>query len=758
VIACAAPAPALATSLAAPATTDRVCHARALGASAAVRTQDVTARGTGVVRSVLRAAGDWDVGVFDARTGRFVAGAAGPGGDEVAEGYARAGQRLRVLACRRPGAATRADVRTSTIAMPAESGSARPVQVVRVSVPTPAAQDRLARLRLDPAEAGRPGAVDVVLHDARDSARLRASGLRFEVRTRDLGAAERRNARADRRYAQATTRSSLPSTRDGYRHLADYEAELKRLALAHPGLVKLIVLPHRSLQGRQVLGVEIARDVNVPRGQPVNLQLGVHHAREWPAGELPMEWARDLVKGYGVDPRITRLVDATRTIVVPIVNPDGFTLSREWPTDLGIELDVAGLGYRYKRRNCRIVDGAIPAPGQCESLANRRRGVDPNRNYGGYWGGPGASVSRSDDTYRGPGPFSEPEVQNVRELVSSNQVTTLLTHHTYGNLVLRPPGIRSAPEPPDERLLALLGDAMAAHNGYASGPGYGLYDAAGTTEDWSYGATGALSFTFEHGASQFHPPFAEVVGQYARNREAFFESLESTASRTHHAVARGQARPGTVLRVRKEFDATTAPVLLSDFSGVTSPARTFHDVLTSTMTVGDTGRFAWHLNPSTRPAASGPESWKVTCERPQGSVRARTKLRVARGEETALNACGLNLSVAVTRRALGRALRRGLRARVRCAMACKATLTLTLASATARRYGLTKRRTGRIVVARGARRRSFTGRKTIKVRFTRSARRKLVDARRLRPRLSTLARGGGPTERQRVNRTITLRR
>ncbi|MDQ3676241.1 MAG: M14 family metallopeptidase, partial [Actinomycetota bacterium] len=631
----------------------------------------------------------------------------------------------------------------------------QPERVVRVIAPTRAERRRLAQLGLDPAESGRDGAVDVVLHDAGDAAKLRAAGLRFTVRIANLGALERANRRADRRFAQRTARSSLPSARDTYRHLADYDAELKALALAHPGLVKLIVLPHRSLQGRAVLGVEIARNVDVARGQPVMLQLGAHHAREWPSAELPMEWARELAGGYGVDARITRLVDATRTIVVPVVNPDGFNLSREWPVDLGVQLDEAGMGFQYKRRNCRISDGAVPGPGQCEALANRRLGVDLNRNYGGFWGGPGASTDVRSDTYRGAGPFSEPEAQNVRELVSAHQVTTLITNHTFGNLVLRPPGIAAAPQPRDENLLRSLGDAMAARNGYASQPAYVLYDASGGTEDWSYHATGGLGYTFEHGATQFHPPFAEVVGQYANNREAFFVALESTANRARHAVVRGRARAGTVVRVRKEFDTNTAPVLLNEL-GTAGAARSFHDVLSSTMTVGATGRFEWHLNPSTRPAVSGTEAWNVTCERPAGSVRARGRLRIARGQRKALDLCGLSFSVALKRRAVRSALRRGLRARARCSSSCRASLTLTMAASSARRHGLTKRRSGRIVVARAARKRAFSGRRTFTVRFTPSARRRLAGTRRLRLRMSALARN--PSDKRRISRTIVLER
>ncbi len=44
--------------------------------------------------------------------------------------------------------------------------------------------------------------------------------------------------------------------------------------------------------------------------------------------------------------------------------------------------------------------------------------------------------------------FSEPETRNIQALVSAHQVTTLITNHTYSNLVLREPGYASAQQHP----------------------------------------------------------------------------------------------------------------------------------------------------------------------------------------------------------------------------------------------------------------------------------------------------------------------
>ena len=261
------------------------------------------------------------------------------------------------------------------------------------------------------------------------------------------------------------------------------------------------------------------------------------------------------------DARVTGLLRRARVLVVPVVNVDGFEQSRKWGDLVDIrEVDNGGTvtvlgnpGNAYKRKNCRVADGQSTPPGACEitSPGGYGIGVDLNRNYGGLWGGDGASDLAADPTYRGAGPFSEPETQAVRELISRRQVTTLITNHTFSNLVLRPPGVRAAGETVDEAAMKELGGRMAAQNGYRNIHGWQLYDTTGTTEDWSYNATGGFGYTFEIGPDEFHPPFPEVVAEYLGagiyagkgNREAYLIALENAADAAQHSVIAGRRRP-----------------------------------------------------------------------------------------------------------------------------------------------------------------------------------------------------------------------
>ena len=532
---------------------------------------------------------------------------------------------------------------TAVLAMPPTSGdsatdAAFTAQVVRVETPNRTDKVHLQSLGLDLTEHAGVRFVDVLVHDVDDRNRLLASGLDFTVEIPDLVAYDAERNAIDAEYAATVARSPLPSGRTSYRTLADYEADMATLAKAKPNLVKEFTLKRPSLDGHRVHALEIGADVRRPAsGRPTFVLMGLHHAREWPSGELAMEFAIDLVRHYGHSARITGLLRKSRVIVVPVVNPDGFDLSR---TDGGlVDLNVidgddplggttsvaATPGNAYKRKNCRLVDGQDTPDGSCRGAAasplGDGAGVDINRNYAGFWGGPGAAGPEPDPastgtgvldpTYRGAAPFSEPETLNIRDLLASRQVTLEISLHTFAALVLRPNGVNPLTigpdgvpvgDPPDEAGLKSLGAKFAAQTGYQNTHGWQLYDTTGTTEDWFYNATGGYGYTIEIGTSSFHPTYPEVVDEYLGchpptdcapsaekgNREAFLLGLESVVGATYSGTLTGRAPAGAVLTLRKSFRTPTWGGSIAD--GVTS-----------SITVPASGLFRWVVNPSTRP-------------------------------------------------------------------------------------------------------------------------------------------------------------
>jgi carboxypeptidase T len=590
------------------------CSERAHGGAGSARTS-LTAPAGGYLTARLGASsGDWDLAVFRSSGGEAVAASAYRGATEVASGFVRRGDRLIIRACRRTGVARRArvSVRLERIA---GRRAHRRASLVRVATPTDARRRRLGRLGLDVTEHSGPGFVSVVLHGARDAARLRAAGFTYTAAV----AAARPRARA----------ATLPSGRTlTYRRLADYGNEMKALALANPDLVKPITLAHTSRQGRPVEGLEITTNPNARDGKPVYLQLGMHHAREWPSAEYPLEWAYELIQAYRAgDARTRTLVESVRTIIVPVVNPDGFNFSREDGQVNGHSGGFSGFDgseAEFHRKNCSAASCVV------------NEGVDLNRNYGDLWGGPGTSSTPTLETYRGSAPFSEPESQNIRELISGRQVVTMISNHTFANEILRQPGVVAEGPTPDETLYKAVGDEMAAENGYANVFSYAMGDHVGTTDGWSYYTTGGLGYVIETGPSYFHPPYAETVQEYdgsavpgGGNREAFYVAMESAANSAHHALLAGNAPPGAILRLTKSFTNRTS---------IGPPTNEHFD---TSIEVPGSGRFEWHVNQSSRPLVPN-EHWTLTCERPEGTVLTTQQVTIGRGQmqELDLSACG----------------------------------------------------------------------------------------------------------------------
>jgi hypothetical protein len=517
-------------------------------------------------------------------------------------------------------------------AVPSAVGRSAPsptdvLSMVSVDTPTRSAQQRLVELGLDAADHDDPAHSALVVTTA-DMTRLRDAGFSYRILVPDLAKREAQRMALDAAYAAAADTPAMPSGRKSYRSLADYEHDLHQLAADNAGLVKLIALPNKTLEGRVVYGVEITDGVQAKDAKPVFLLLGVHHAREWPSGEHSMEFADDLVKTWRAgDARTHDLLGRARVIVVPVVNPDGYNVSFEsakladgrqlqssGSRGDGVDYTLIQQGPQgaYKRKNCRMVDGQDTPSGSCVAPGSRYLGVDDNRNYGALWGGAGASSFPGDDIYRGAAPFSEPETQNIRTLISHRQVTMMVTQHTFAGLVLRAPGVKEHGVTADEPVMADIGSRMAAANGSTSEPGYQLYDTTGTTEDWSYGATGGFGYTFELPVREFHPPYAETVAEYygtgktagRGNREALYIALTTAADARYHSVIAATAPKGALLRLQKSFMTTTSPVRSNETQftsdDTAGPPLQVRDALDTTTV--STGHVEWHVNPSTRPA------------------------------------------------------------------------------------------------------------------------------------------------------------
>ena len=585
---------------------------------------------------------DWDLAIFRPGARAAAAAATSVASQEQASLWVKPGEVLAIQACRRAGDAT-IPLTLDLFPMALPTGATERFSLESVPISGLSDVARLEGLGLDVTHDVSADAATVALYSDAERAALAAAGFVSHTLVDDLAAADRRDRAAEAEAAEVGAASALPSGRETYRVYADYTTDMQQLAEQNPGLVRRFSIGS-TLEGNSIDALEIAANVDrQDDGRPVYLNLGVHHAREWPSGEFPMEFAHDLVNGYGTDPRITSLLERLRVIIVPVVNIDGFLVSRsfgETPAD-GNQNATLGLSATdaaaYKRKTCRA-----PRPElQAVPCAARPAvfGVDPNRNYGAYWGGVGSSSDATAQNYRGTAPYSEPEPEAIHQLSSRLHPTMVVSNHTFtaGGTWLRQPGFRHAiftnNQVPDEAAMADLGAGMAAATGWANQLGWAIGDITGATEDWNYFAQGAYGYTPEAKGPNFHANYATMVaGEYVGTgpraglgiREAFLLAGERAANPADHSVVEGTAPPGATLQLRKSFQTPTCQ------PSCQAPTLFVEDELDTTLTVPADGTYEWHVNQSTRPMVTQTEFWTMTCQ-VAGEEASTTTFAVARG-------------------------------------------------------------------------------------------------------------------------------
>jgi hypothetical protein len=653
-----------------PTAAKRSCTARQSAGTRGVYVSRYTAVANGAISAHLLggARDDWDLALFDVASGRRLDASMAFGANEVVQTIVHKGQVLAIQACRLSGTDSSIPLTIGGVSAPLAKANpgAPPESLVEIPIGSALDLNALQGLGLNLDEAGNGKTATAVLNGPADAAKLTAAGYTYKTLIPDLAAAER-DYHARDMAAAAAGPSALPSGRTTYRDYPGIQADLKKIVADHPNLARPITLPKKTFQGRDIQGIEVTNNVKASDdGKPAFFLMGEHHAREWPSAEIPVEFGLYVTNNFGKDARVTALLKKVRIFIVPVINIDGYIVSRGAvdPADnsgdpgmflsLGESVAPPGGNLAYRRKNC---DGASPDP---STPCQLQYGVDPNRNYGQNWGGSGAGTDPNDQDYRGSDMWSEPETQAVHEFSQSHDITTLITMHNFASLVLRPPGVHDAGQAPDEDALKKLGDIMAQDTGYTSEYGYQLYDTSGTTEDWNYGAAGTFGYTIEMGPAteqggNFHIAYDRAVvhqwtgeetekGKGKGLRDALLAAGEAAADRSEFSTLQGTAPPGSVLRLHKDFTTLSSPICTVEDTdvpctaqGTVLPRRSKPDHLDYTTVVPPSGKFSWIVTPSTRPfelKAGKTEQWTLTCEVNGAShqVLESRKITVDRGQ------------------------------------------------------------------------------------------------------------------------------
>ena len=358
------------------------------------------------------------------------------------------------------------------------------------------------------------GPIDVQV-DAPAFETLKAEGFEFTVLIDDVAAlVAREKAEIEARRLQPR-RGGDAIDFNNYYPLADLIAFVNQLAAERPDMVSVESIG-QSIQGRDIWTMTITAPGDASSRPQIALNSLIH-AREWITPPATLRLARELVRGYGTDPRLTNLLDQVQFVITPVVNPDGYFYS--WQS-------TNNRFWRKNRRNNG--DGTF--------------GVDLNRNWDINFGGNGADPFTSSDIYHGPNAFSEPETAVMRDkLLSLPDLRAHVDTHSYSQLILYSPGVIGQSVPRFAELQALgadLAQTILDTNGafYTPQRGLDLYEASGTFADWTTDALGVLGFTFElrpaggAGAAGFAPSPSLILPTAQEINAAYLHLAEATAT------------------------------------------------------------------------------------------------------------------------------------------------------------------------------------------------------------------------------------
>ncbi|MFI6499079.1 M14 family zinc carboxypeptidase [Nonomuraea typhae] len=254
--------------------------------------------------------------------------------------------------------------------------------------------------------------------------------------------------------------------------------QLRAIAAANKDVVKLMSIG-KTVQGKDILAAKVTSLARIlPDGaKPAVLYSSAQHAREWIAPEVNMRLLKHVVAGKHA---LKRLLGTTELWFLPVANPDGydFTFTE---------------GNRLWRKNLRDNNG--------DGAITRGDGVDQNRNFptNFHYDEEGSSSIPSSDTYRGPGPASEPETKAFDGLMKRIRFAFNVNYHSFGPLILYPMGVQIATETADNPIYEALSgdDANPAIPGFDPDLGAELYITNGDTNDRAHGEYGTLSWTPE---------------------------------------------------------------------------------------------------------------------------------------------------------------------------------------------------------------------------------------------------------------------
>lgn len=272
-----------------------------------------------------------------------------------------------------------------------------------------------------------------------------------------------------------------------YLTYAEYCDTMAVIAANNPAICKLETLG-LSYRGNLLLMMKISDNPQIDEPEPAVHFEGDIHGDEKIGWAITFELLKCLIRNYGSDTLITRLVDTREIYLLPMYNPDGYISSS-----------------RYNGNS-----------------------VDLNRNWGWMWG---------DEISQGASPFSEPENRAVLAHIWRNPVVTFVSYHAGTTFISHPWSYCYSYQNtiPELNLIQFLSARYDHWTHYTYGQGAdSMYLINGSTKDFDYGY-GMMGWSIEVHL-QKTPPASEIDPCFNLNLPAMLEFIHLAGKGIHGLV------------------------------------------------------------------------------------------------------------------------------------------------------------------------------------------------------------------------------
>lgn len=271
-----------------------------------------------------------------------------------------------------------------------------------------------------------------------------------------------------------------------YWRLADIQTQFDTWEAEYPEIFHQMIIGTSGMRV-DIPMVRISDNAATSEAEPRLLFHGALHANEPNGTTAIMKSIEALLVGYNNNPDVTARVDSLEQFFVPILNVDGHN-----------HVFAGGLSWSDWRKTMRDNNGNNEPdfPGD---------GVDLNRNWDWNW-----DAYAEDDPaslkYKGPYPFSEPEIVGVRNFILQQRPVVVVDYHSPVTISWRKyifwpwmdtggGGMGPDAEVADD-VAELWAAATLDENGNAYREIY-AYSTLPKEQCWVYGRTGILAFIME---------------------------------------------------------------------------------------------------------------------------------------------------------------------------------------------------------------------------------------------------------------------